>query len=92
MLDERRILGGLGRGPQGVQRRESRKAVVEGGEEEEEEEEGTEEDEDEVDEDEEDDEDENMYDGNGDGDGVYQEVLLTRPLLVEMKLPHMHHT
>lgn len=76
VLDERRVLGGLGRGPQGVQSRGSRKAVVDGGEEEdvdedededEEEEEGTGEDEDEVDDDEDEDEDENMDDGDGDG-------------------------
>lgn len=60
VLDERRVLGGLGRGPQGVQRRGSRKVDLDEGEEE-----GPREDENDDDGDE--DEDENMDDGDEDG-------------------------
>ena len=61
MLDERKVLGGLGRGPQGVQRRGNRNVALEderedGDEEEEVGDMGPGEDEEEVDEDEDEDE------------------------------------
>lgn len=71
VLDERKVLGGLGRGPQGVQRRGNRKVALEderGDEDEDEEGDmGPGEDEDEVDEDENEDEDEIMDDGDENG-------------------------
>lgn len=65
VLDERKVLGGLGRGPQGVQRRGNRKVALE--DEPEEGDMGPAEDEDEVDEDEDEDEDEIMDDADEDG-------------------------
>lgn len=72
VLDERKVLGGLGRGPQGVQRRGNRNMTLEDerGDEEEEGDMGPGEDEDEIDEDEDEDEDE---DGDGDGDELEDE-------------------
>ena len=66
VLDERKVLGGLGRGPQGVQRRGNRNVALEDEREEENEEEGGDmgpgEDEEGVDEDEDEGEDEIMDD------------------------------